>query len=401
MIRKSPFMKNSYFYYKIYIVFLLVFFWRTIVFWFGGGENGDVLLYATLAGVELMSLNLILTSPKYRYQKSRIPILCLLWELTMLIVLVFNQAPLSHYFKCFAWPLFFESSYLFIRWNYHLLNRFRRVFYILTLLGGIYFVFALQLKDFESQTNMVYFAMLTVPYLLLTQNTKWRYYILIFATFAAFISMKRSMMLAIVLFWGIFAVKSLLSKGKKTLAFFVVILMLVALYGSYKVVDRLTEGHLSARTIDYEKDDISNGREAIYMVTIEMIKSTSPIHLLLGNGHNAVRRDSILDISAHNEILEIIYDYGLIMLLIYVFFWIYIVRQWLYHSRNHTIYFVPYTFSVCVFAVMAMVSQLVLYVSYFLYLVMFWGMVGAARDIQENVRKNSYKIKTSTKRKRI
>jgi hypothetical protein len=40
----------------------------------------------------------------------------------------------------------------------------------------------------------------------------------------------------------------------------------------------------------------------------------------------------------------------------------------------------PYALSICIFAVMAMVSQLVLYVSYFLYLVMFWGIVQAAKE---------------------
>ena len=260
---------------------------------------------------------------------------------------------------------------------------------MLTVMGGIYLVFALQLKNLESQTNMVYFFLLTIPAVILTSNKKWRNYILIFATFAAFISMKRSVIVAFVLFWGILELKYLFGKGRNKMAIIFLIVGFVAVYGSFKFADDLTGGSLSARTVDYQKDDITNGREAIYLVTIEMIKNSTPIHLIFGNGYNGVKRDSPMDISAHNEFLEIIYDYGIIVLLIYLCFWAYILRQWYFHYRNNTIYFVPYTLSVCLFAVMAMVSQLVLYCSYFLYLVMFWGMTGALTDIQEKKSKMS------------
>lgn len=375
--------------YYIFVVFLLVFFWRTVDFWynsryFDNVENAGALLYAALAGVEVLSLYMIGFSPIYRNQKNRIFFLCFLWEILMLLVLIYNGTSYSQYFKCLAWPLFFQASYLFIWQDYRILNSFRNTFYVLAIMGGIYMVWALRLKDLESQTNMVYFFLLTIPVILLTSNNRWRYYILIFATFVAFISMKRSVILSIVLFWGIINLKNLLGQGRKTMAIAFLVIGGLVVYGSFRLADNLSGGHLSLRTVDYEKDDFSNGREAIYYVTLEMIKNSSPSHLILGNGHNGVRRDSPLDISAHNEFLEIIYDYGIIMLILYLCLWIYILRQWFYHYRNDTDYFVPYTFSVCLFAVMAMVSQLVLYCSYFLYLVMFWGMTGALSDIQES-----------------
>ncbi len=87
-----------------------------------------------------------------------------------------------------------------------------------------------------------------------------------------------------------------------------------------------------------------------------------------------------MQISAHNEYLEIIYDYGLIALIVYLGLWIYVIKQFIFHYRNDTVYFIPYALSICIFAVMSVVSQLVLYVSYFLYLVMFWGIVQAGKE---------------------
>ena len=380
-------MRKSRTLYYIFVFFLLIFFWRTAEFWYSSSSSdevasGSIMLYAALVMVEVVSLYLITFSPKYRCQQSRIPQLCLLWEMVMLVVLIFNHTTFSQWFKCLAWPLFFQASYLLIRSNVGLVKSLRKVFYVLTLMGSVYFFFSLIYKDFESQTNMVYFSLLTFPVLLLTPKRRQRYLLLILATFAAFISMKRSMILAFVLFWGLVEVKYMLGKGRKGLAVVVTAVMVIAMYGSFSIADDLTGGHLSERMSgeDVRSGDITNGREGIYLVTIEMIKHTSPAHILLGNGHNGVRRDSPLEISAHNEFLEIIYDYGIIILLVYLGLWVYVLREWYFHYRNNTIFFLPYTMSVSIFAVMAMVSQLVLYCSYFLYLVIFWGIVAALKD---------------------
>ena len=181
-------MKKSRDLYYIFVAFLIVFFWRTTDFWYYSRyaenvENAGLLLYAALAGVELVSLYMIVFSPNYRNQNNRIGFLCFIWEIAMLVVLIFNRTAFSQYFKCLAWPLFFQASYLFIRYDKHLLSSFRKFFTVLAVMGGFYLVSAFMLGDLESQTNMVYFFVLTIPAVILSYNKKWRYYILIFSTF--------------------------------------------------------------------------------------------------------------------------------------------------------------------------------------------------------------------------
>lgn len=387
-------MRISRIVYYVFIASFLVFFGRSAIFWYDStysedSQNAGVLLYASLVMIETMALYLIAVSPRYRHQQSRIPQLCFLWEAMMLVVMIYTETSYSQWFKCFAWPLFFEAAYLFIRTDKRMVKVFRKVFFALAVLGCILFVQALLFGGLMFQTNMIYFFLLTVPVLLLTSNKKQRYYILVLATFSAFLSMKRSMILAFVLFWGFVELKSLLGRGKKKYAILLSAVMIIAVYGAFNVADDLTGGHLSERIFDGRnaEGDISNGREEIYLATLELIKNESLPHFVLGNGHNAVRQNPAMGISAHNEFLEILYDYGIIILLIYLCFWAYILKQWYYHYRHDTIYFMPYTLSVCIFAVMAMVSQLVLYCSYFLYLVFFWGMVAALKDRNERERK--------------
>lgn len=365
---------------------LIVFFWKTAYHWFNilytESEN-DILLNVTLLAIEMLILFLIRFSPKFDCQYPRIHWLCFVWEVIMVVVLIFNKAQISHYVKCLAWPLFFETAYLFVRFDIRMLKSFRKVFYIFAFIGTIVFFQAMGLLSYETQSNMIYFMLIPVPVLMLSENTKWQYSLLIMASFFALMSMKRSMMLSFALCWCIIVFKYLIGTGRKRLTILLSVLVIALAYGFFYVVDNYTGGGLSSRTINYEDEDISNGREGIYLVTLDMIVKSSPSHMLLGHGHDSVRKNSILDISAHNEFLEIIYDYGIIILLVYLGLWVYVVRQWLYHYRYNSSYFIPYTLSICLFVVMAMVSQLVLYVSYFLYLVMFWGMVHALKEMKQ------------------
>ncbi len=376
-------MKNSVFY-NVYIFFLLIFFWRTALFWSDdntmGVEGKDYILYISLVIVELLSLYLIITFKKNKSTDPWIHRLCFGWEIVMLAVLLFNKGSIGHYPKVLAWPLLFEAAYLIVKSDFRMIKSFRRAYYVVLLFGAYVFVKSMIATQFSRQSNMIYFLILPVPIILLNISSTWRFRILILTSFFALLSMKRSMILVIFLFWAIYGFKYLLSNGKKSLAITLMVAFIGVSYGIVKVVDNITGGGLSIRTVDYEKEDITNGRVTIYTVTWEMIAESTKAQLILGHGHNSVLKDSPLEKSAHDDFLEIIYDYGIIALMLYLGFWIYVVKQFFFHYRNDTIYFIPYALSICFFAVMAVVSQLVVYVNYFLYLVMFWGIVQAAKE---------------------
>lgn len=379
-------MKVTRFLFLVYVPLLVLFFWRTAVFWmndrYGNQESGDVLMYLGLVGVELIAFLLIAFMAKTARREDRsIHNICLLWEIVMLVVMMYNHASIPNCAKCLAWPLFFESAYLFVKARPVNLVNFRWTYYVLAAIGALFFFKAMVFLGYGKQTNMIYFLLLPVPVVLCTNSPRKRIIILLFATFLAVLSMKRSVMLAMALTWGVICVKYLFGSRKKGLAVVLSVLLVFAAAASYSIVDRVSGGSLSSR-FDDDEDDVTNGRAAIYAATWDLIANSSPADLILGHGHNTVRKDSILEVSAHNDWMEILYDYGLLCVLLYLGLWIYVVRQWIFHMRKNTIFFVPYTLSLFLFAVMSLVSQLVVYVSYFLYLVMFWGMVGAAKEMK-------------------
>ena len=85
-----------------------------------------------------------------------------------------------------------------------------------------------------------------------------------------------------------------------------------------------------------EKDK-GSGRLEVWEITSSMIVDQDIIKLFVGNGYNTVLRDSRLQLSAHNDFLEVAYDYGLIGLFLYVCAFIslglYIVKMILTRSK--------------------------------------------------------------------
>ena len=122
-------MKNSVFY-NVYIFFLLIFFWRTALFWSDdntmGVEGKDYILYISLVIVELLSLYLIITFKKNKSTDPWIHRLCFGWEIVMLAVLLFNNGSIGHYPKVLAWPLLFEAAYLIVKSYPRMIKSFRK-----------------------------------------------------------------------------------------------------------------------------------------------------------------------------------------------------------------------------------------------------------------------------------
>lgn len=370
-------MKSNTLIANLFIFFLLLFFWRNIDYWMTTiiykEEPHDSIRALSLYGLWGSSLMLI-SLGKNMFSKCIIHKICILWFASMLAVLIYNGSSLPGYMTCLLWPLLFEGIYIYTIFNQDSDKRLNRLFVVLIILGMVSFVESLIYNGYEGASNIVYFVVLAIPILLAVGNEKLNLLWLVFASVLAIASLKRSMMLAIALFWLIYFIV----EGVKKLGILKsVILMLMIGYGAYHTflyVDDLSGNDITRRM---ESEDISNGRDGIYDITLLMIDNSTIDHKILGNGQGAVKRDSILDISAHNEWLEIIYDYGYIVLAVYILLWLYMLYKWYRLWKEDSKYLLPYTLCLCIWAVMSMVSQLISYVSYVLYLFIFLAYVEA------------------------
>lgn len=231
-----------------------------------------------------------------------------------------------------------------------------------------------QQLDLERGLNEGHWVLLGLPFAFLI-NKKWIRYVLIALIAATVIlSLKSTSILALVLslsvtfFVSEYVTKAKRSKGVLALVIVLAILMIVWPY--------VSEQLLSDYGINWE-DKISSstetggsGRFDIWKSTLDaQFNSTFP-QWIIGHGHNAVIR--INGFSAHNDFLEILYDYGLIMFVIYVSFCVRLYRTLKTLVRNRSEYAVAFSCSLALFFVLSMFTHLIIYPGLLLHVSLCW-----------------------------
>ena len=92
-----------------------------------------------------------------------------------------------------------------------------------------------------------------------------------------------------------------------------------------------------------------------------MISKQSTGMFLLGNGYGTVLRNSQLQLSAHNDFLEVTYDYGFVGLLLYLAAFIslsiYIIKMILERSR----FAPPFVLLLVIYLILSMISHIIIY----------------------------------------
>lgn len=376
----------------LFYLFLLLFFAFTLSFMefqnysmTGEGGGSRYWLMRIILVLDLVCITIFYAAIKRSYKG--IHLVCMGWLLLMPLVMILNDASLSDTVQTILWPLIFETTYHLC--CYHRVNRaftMKNMYFVIAAVGASYFL-ATRLGA-DQQTNTIYFCFLTLPWLLYHAKSRNVIILLVVFTSLALLSMKRSVMLASVLMWLFFFLQRLKSTRN---IIYTIILFLALFVGISVLYDRLDSqfgGRLTER-VNREETDKGHDRMAIWNLTFMMIQESSTEQLITGHGHFGVRKNSFLEISAHNDFLEVIYDYGLVIFFLYLCLWWHVIRRcYLLYKRQSSL-FLPYGVTLSIFMVMSMVSHLILYANYFNYLVMFWGMTEAI--IESENKKNSLK----------
>ena len=295
----------------------------------------------------------------------------------MPFVVMYNRGSIMAYFQTILWPLLFETSYLFCLSYSKSIRSLRKIFILIAIYGT--YLFLQTRLNISEQTNTVFFVLLTLPWFIFSSNKKRQILFLAFFTFLTLLSMKRSAIIIIALSWLFFFIIQINDRKRWFITLFIVGILSFFLYYGFERIDQQLGGQLTER-ITREETDEGGNRLAIWKLTSLMITNSSPIKMVIGHGHHAVKRDSFLQLSAHNDFLEVIYDYGLIIFVLYICLWIFVIKRCLLLFKIRSPLFLPYAISLGIFIVMSMVSHLILYTNYFNFIVIFWGSVEALKQ---------------------
>ena len=121
----------------------------------------------------------------------------------------------------------------------------------------------------------------------------------------------------------LFVKNVLFEKKFSTLILFVILIIILFVVLVY--IDNAMGNIISQRIINIQEDD-GSGRIQVWETTWKMICRSDLEVLLFGHGYNAVLNDSPLKLSAHNDFLEVLYNYGIICFIPFVFLHIHLIQ---------------------------------------------------------------------------
>jgi len=237
---------------------------------------------------------------------------------TLLSLLFSGDEIVSNIYRVIGWYFLFlvgfissyvnkEDRSLILRWM------------ILVVLSSVVYLYVSTVLLSSSYNFVVFDASLLIvimlPFVLTLNSKSLKMFFVIVIGFIAFFSIKRSTMLAFILGMMIYNFFNL--KKNKILFTFLGLFLIGALtYLVYLFTDQQTGGYVSQRLDHTLEEGGSSGRDEIYLNVWSNILDADIVNFLFGHGNYATKND--FGVFAHNDYLEIIYDYGIFLFITYV-----------------------------------------------------------------------------------
>lgn len=228
----------------------------------------------------------------------------------------------------------------------------------------------------EVRTSSLYLYLFIVPLFLMSKNRFVRWGSLTIVAVAMVFSLKRGGMLAFALALAVFYVVNIICTGGKA-KLKSVIIVLFSIAAIYYVVIIGFGHYFDEMFLRFSaiSDDGGSSRDLVYEVTWRMIANSNLTSLLLGHGWNRVVVDSPMALSAHNDFMEVLYDFGIFALLLYVYLYYRLFKTLFGLIRQRSETAAPFAFSVITFTVNSSIAHIVLYPFNFIVFAAVWGYI--------------------------
>ena len=236
--------------------------------------------------------------------------------------------------------------------------------------------------------NMVFYLLTILPWLLVAKRRAIRLASVLFVLGMSVIALKRSAMASSVIctFIVIF-VEFIKGNTNKMRSVCLSILFAFSAFGLMYYANGINDGAAVERVENLEEDE-GSGRLERYKDVLRLLRDEDNRgKIVLGHGYRTVEDSLGESSSAHNDFLEVLYDYGIIGLLLFVLFHLALIKRVLYLRKIESEFMEGYAVSYAIFFIMSMVSHLIIYPTYFIFLTSYWGAIeGYLMTIDENER---------------
>ncbi len=364
--------------YLVFTYFLMIFAASDI---YAGQEGAESNIYVHLTRIGIIALSVFaLILNKSVVSKTKLYLLVTLWCVWMFLSgLVQPDRYLINLSFTLLWPSVF---FLFVLFRKSQIKEIyvSGLFVIIFLLACFLYMTVMQARNVQlldtlASVNHIYYVILFLPWLLSLKNSLLRNILLAAVILMVVFSAKRGAMLAVLISTAIYLYYTYIKGSGKGMSvsgiMLAIVLAIGAAYG-FIIINESSDGYLIGRFESIE-DDQGSGRLEIYEEVLSMFSKSSIEYKLMGHGHNMVKPLNKLDLSSHNDYLEALFNYGVIglILLLMILREMFIRARRLYKLKSSS--FTHYVSAIVIFVFMTMVSHIILYPTYIIFLMSYFG----------------------------
>lgn len=286
--------------------------------------------------------------------------------------------------KCFLWFAVFLVGYVSTRFLDG--ENFIPKIVVIACVAFLFIILTNNVLDLniykrDTVVTAIYYLICCAPFLLCMKQKKVRNVMLAIIVLLLFFSFKRSALLVA----GVSAIALFIINNKKTRKIkYYAIVGLVALTMLFFIYVSVSSGSTSfTRAIEVWMDRFSEGGGARFNIwgnVIDLIRESNIFQNLFGHGYNAVMNDSISRLSAHNDFLEVLYDYGFIAFVVLIVFVGSLIKNGQAIAKADWSVYNGYVCALVVFIVASLVSHMLTYSTYFMILSLYFGYANGIEE---------------------
>ena len=229
----------------------------------------------------------------------------------------------------------------------------------------------------------IYYPLTLLPLVLLLTPPRRSYIPFIFALVGVIVSGKRGglVIVSVVAFWY-FIFREKRNFGQSLLLISLLIVLIVISSSLIGSLDALY-GTRTLQRMEEISEDGGSGRMDKWNTVLYVMSRTGAVGLMFGHGFNS--SFYLLSGRVHNDFLEVLYNFGLVAVLLYLFFYINLIKQNIKQYRVHYQYSKYLTCSISISLILSTVSYFIVEPTYIMSSMFVTGLLlGDSSKVMNN-----------------
>lgn len=327
--------------------------------------------YALLGILSMVFLVLYLIKYAGKAKRNSVGMTMVIYLLILSFLLVWHSNTASDiWLVCTMIPFSLIMSY----YGFSECHEINRVINIQCVIFCLFWILFMYNKLFLYQAgagklNSIFYLVLLIPFIMCQQHAGWKMILVGLLSIAVVISLKRTA--AVILVIALIVHLWIKDTGDRTRTLKIIIAIIVLAIITVAIQDRLNVDIIGK--FEMMSEDGGSGRSDIYKVLFANIFNRGVERFIWGDGYYGVI--NIIGGTAHNDFLEVLFDFGIIGVIAYINIYVKLVKNYFQMKRKQYPYRSQYLVSIFIFLIMSLLSHVIMIPTYMMFICLFWGMI--------------------------